>query len=144
MASFALAKNFEGGALDTMDVELSGEVLLCGWSRISVLVFRVVADGCELQCREEFRLRRPDLGAMLGPSATHQGFGMVFHLPADWTCEVLEVRLQERALVSIWPGMLPIASTGLKAERDVYVEPFDKYLRLGRLADPAEHQYQPR
>jgi ubiquinone/menaquinone biosynthesis C-methylase UbiE len=105
--SFALAKNFEGGVLDALDVEPSGEILLCGWSRDTNVApdFRLVVDGLAIQRREEYRLRRPDVASVLRSAANHHGFGLIFHAPRESACNVVEVRLGTQSLVSIWPGV---------------------------------------
>ena len=107
MPSFALAKDFDAGVLDTMDVEPSGEILLCGWSRNTTdsPAFRLVIDGTPLERREEFRLRRSDLASAFGLGSTHHGFGIVFHAPAGWACNVIEVRLGPQPVISVWPGL---------------------------------------
>ena len=91
-----------------MDVEASGEILLCGWSRSASdsPEFTLRIDGVTLERREEFRLRRPDLASALGSGSSHHGFGIVFHAPAHWRCEVVEVRLGAQPLVSVWPGVV--------------------------------------
>jgi SAM-dependent methyltransferase len=103
VSSFALAKKFDGGVLDTMDVEPSGEILLCGWSRSTsdTPPFVLVIDGMRLERREEFWLRRPDLTSVLRSGSSHHGFGIVFHAPQAWARNVIEVRLGARAVVSV-------------------------------------------
>src|SRR5260370_2506811 len=82
--TFQLGKSFEGGVLDAMDVEPSGEIRLFGWSRDtrSVPALRLFAEGIELASRDEFRLNRPEIALFLRAEALHLGFGIVFHAPA--------------------------------------------------------------
>jgi SAM-dependent methyltransferase len=106
--SFALAKDFEGGVLDVVDVEPSGEISLCGWSRDAGAIpgLTVLADGTPVPRRDEYRLRRPDVASGLRSATVHHGFNLVFHAPPELTCKKVEVRLESRTIAAIWPGIV--------------------------------------
>ena len=105
--AFALGKTFDGGVLESLDVEPSGEIRLSGWSRDPNAVpgFVVLADGTVVPRREEFRLRRPEVGLLLRSKTADHGFAIAFHAGASMPCNVVEVRLGDRRFASIRPGV---------------------------------------
>jgi SAM-dependent methyltransferase len=105
--TFALGKTFEGGVLDSIDVEPSGEIRLHGWNRDTdaVPAFDVLADGAAVPRREQFRLRRPEVALLIRSKRADHGFAITFHASAEAPCKVIEVRLSNRTLASIRPGV---------------------------------------
>jgi SAM-dependent methyltransferase len=111
VASFSLAREFDGGILDALDVEPSGQILLSGWTRRAddTPRFHLLVDGVPVERREEFRLRRPDVATFLRSSAVHHGFGMIFAAPVGSSCSVVRVQLGDAELGAIWPGISRVA-----------------------------------
>ncbi len=107
MPTFALGKTFEGGVLDALDVEPSGEIRLHGWTRDATALpdFALLADGIPVLRREEFRLRRPEVAVLLRSDAAVHGFCLVFHATGGARCRVIEVQLGARKLASVRPGV---------------------------------------
>ena len=107
MATFPLGKTFEGGVLEALDLEPSGQILLSGWFRDASAIpdFELLADGTALPPREEFRHRRPEVALLLRSAVAHHGFSIAFRAPPDVACKLIEIRLGTRALASIRPAV---------------------------------------
>jgi len=105
--TFALGKTFEGGILDALDVEPSGEIRLYGWTHDAAALpdFALLADGIEVPRREDFRLRRCEVAVLLRSNVAEHGFGVCFHAPEGVPCRVIEIRLGTRKLASVRPGV---------------------------------------
>jgi len=105
--TFGLGKTFEGGVLDAIDVEPSGEIRLCGWTGDPTAVpdFELLADGVPVPRHEEFRLHRPEVAVLLRSRGAHHGFGVVFRAHASAACNVIEIRLGSRTLAAVRPGV---------------------------------------
>jgi SAM-dependent methyltransferase len=98
-----LAKPFEDGHLDALDVEPSGEIHLYGWTRESRVdpAIELLVDASKLAPREQFRLCRPDVEQLFPSAGANLGFGLAYHAPAECPLRTVEVRSSNLTIAAV-------------------------------------------
>src|SRR2546430_17580400 len=76
--TFHLGKSFNGAVLEAIDIEPSGQVRLCGWSRNPDCLppFHLSSEGVAFAPPEEFRLTRPEVAWLFRSAARQPGLGV--------------------------------------------------------------------